>query len=137
MNKLTILVAAIVVASTVSVQNAFAIKPFADAFADKYELTEPKTESQKKLAAAVKEVKCGMCHGPKSKKERNDYGEALDKLLDKADYSTKRRKAEPEAVEKELFAALDKVAKEKSKKGGTYGELIEEGKLPGVVIEKE
>jgi len=136
MKNLTLVVAAIVAASFLSAEPAYAIKPFADAFVEKYNLKEPKTDEQKALAAEVKEAKCALCHAPKDKKVRNDYGEALDELLDKGDYSSKRRKDEPEEVQKELFAALEKVEKGKSKEGGTYGERIKAGKLPGKMLEE-
>jgi len=130
MKKLALCLVAVVAATSYYATPAYAVKAFADAFAEKYNLEEPTTDSQKELAAAVKEAKCNLCHGGKSKKIRNEYGLALGELLSKDDYGTKRRKEEPEKVQEELFAALDKVAKEKSKSGETFGEKIEAGKLP-------
>ncbi|MHC2070705.1 hypothetical protein ACYFX5_24805 [Bremerella sp. T1] len=130
MKKLALCLVAVVAASSFYAPSAFAIKPFQDAFYEKYNITEPTTDSEKALAEVVKEAKCNLCHGGKSKKIRNEYGVALGKLLDKSDYSTKRRKEEPEKVQEELFAALDKVAEEKSKSGDTFGEKIKAGKLP-------
>ena len=130
MKKLAICLAVVVAASAISAQPAFAIKPFADAFAEKYGVVEPSTDAQKNLAAAVKEAKCALCHDAKDKKIRNEYGAALDELLDKADYSTKRRKAEPEAVQKELYEALEKVEALKDPSGRTFGEKIKAGELP-------
>ena len=72
-----------------------------------------------------------MCHYGKSKKNRNDYGMALSKLLDKDNYKTARIKEEPEQVDKELTEAFTKVEKEKSVSGTTFGDLIKAGKLPG------
>lgn len=130
MKRIALCLVAVVAASSFSIQSAFAVKAFGDAFADRYKLEEPTTDAEKSLAAAVKEAKCTVCHGEKSKKIRNEYGQALAKLLEKSDYGAKRRKDEPEAVQKELFEALDKVAKEKSVSGQTFGEKIAEGKLP-------
>ncbi|MFN3148789.1 hypothetical protein [Bremerella sp.] len=130
MKKLALCLVAVVAASSYYATPAYAVKAFADAFVEKYNIAEPSTDSEKELAAAVKEAKCNLCHGGKSKKIRNEYGVALGELLDKDDYGTKRRKEEPEKVQEELFAALDKVAKEKSKSGETFGEKIAAGKLP-------
>ncbi|RCS54583.1 hypothetical protein DTL42_05455 [Bremerella cremea] len=130
MKRIVLCLVAVVAASSISVQSAFAVKAFGEAFAERYNLIEPKTDAEKSLAAAVKEAKCTLCHGEKSKKVRNEYGQALAELLDKSDYGAKRRKDEPEAVQKELFEAFDKVAKEKSESGQTFGEKIAEGKLP-------
>ena len=65
---------------------------------------------------------CNVCHVGANKKKRNDYGAAFQKVL-------KKNGGQPAIVE-----ALDKVAKQHSKpkddKSPTFGELIEEGKLP-------
>ena len=76
------------------------------------------------------------CHFGKSKKNRNDYGKALSKLLKKDDYKTARVKAEAEAVDKELEEAFKKVEAMKSPGGQTYGERIKAGELPGSVEEE-
>lgn len=130
MKRIVLCLVAVVAASSISVQSALAVKAFGEGFAERYNLVEPTTDAEKSLAAAVKEAKCMLCHGEKSKKIRNEYGQALAKLLDKSEFGAKRRKDEPEAVQKELFEAFDKVAKEKSKSGQTFGEKIAEGKLP-------
>lgn len=136
MKKLALCLAAVVAVSSFSAQPAFAIKPFADAFAEKYKVADPTTDTEKSLSLLVKEAKCNLCHAPKDKKVRNEYGEALDQLLDKADYSVKRRRDEPDVVRDELFAALAKVESQQSKKGKTFGELIKAGELPADPIEE-
>lgn len=71
---------------------------------------------------AAAEAKCGICHPVMDKKERNDYGIALTKLL-----GEKNQKDEAKIKE-----ALQKAEGEKSGTAGkTFGELIKEGKLPG------
>lgn len=101
-------------------REAFAIKQFADQFKDMY------VKEGTPLAAEVETAKCNVCHKGKSKKDRNAYGEALAKLLDK--------KEDKENVEK-IREALTAVAKESSDPAKadapTFGALIEEGKLPG------
>ena len=91
----------------------------------------------KDFAAKVKAEKCNVCHYGKSKKNRNDYGVALSKLLKKNDYKTSRVKAEPKKVEEELNAAFKKVAEVKNKAGKTFGELIKAGTLPGTAPEEK
>jgi hypothetical protein len=107
-------------------ETAYAIAPFKKEFDDKYVKKDPATPEEKALAAAVAEAKCNVCHVGKNKKDRNAYGEALNKLLDKkADMKDKAK----------IQAALDTVANEKSKaddpNSPTFGELIQQGKLPG------
>ncbi|PQO42253.1 hypothetical protein [Blastopirellula marina] len=130
MKKVLLCLVAAVAAFSISAQPAYAVKVFGVMFAEKYNLEEPTTDAEKALAAKVEEAKCALCHGPKSKKVRNEYGIALGKLVDKKQFSPKRAKDEPEAVQKELFAAFDKVAKEKSKSGETFGEKIAAGEMP-------
>lgn len=70
-----------------------------------------------------KKFKCSVCHPGKTKKKRNDYGVALSKAIGK------KNEKDTDKIKK----AFEKVAKEKSTKdkAKTYGELIEEKKLPG------
>ncbi len=72
-----------------------------------------------------KEAKCWVCHQGKKKEPRNPYGEALEEFLGKKDKKN---------VEK-IVTALEEVAKKSSNPedpaAPTFGELIEEGKLPG------
>ncbi|MEX0702637.1 MAG: hypothetical protein WD069_11125 [Planctomycetales bacterium] len=84
------------------------------------------------LKAEANKVKnCGVCHGGDSgadKKTRNDYGETLMSMLGGVNV----KPAE------EINAALDKAAAEKSGSDGkTYGELIQDGKLPGKTVAAE
>jgi len=82
---------------------------------------------------ALKEAKCNACHygtGKDNKKNRNDYGKALIKLgLTKENYDAK--KGDKEAFEKQIVETLEKVLKEKSQDGETFGDRIKAGKLPG------
>jgi len=110
----------VVLAAASQAREAFAIKQFADQFKDVY------VKEGTPLAAEVEAAKCNVCHKGKSKKDKNSYGEALAKLLDK--------KEDKENVEK-IREALATVAKESSDPANpsapTFGALIEEGKLPG------
>ena len=106
------------------VREAYAIKQFADEFKAVY------VKDGTPLAAAVEEAKCNVCHVGKSKKDRNAYGEALAKLLDKKEDKDNKDK---------IRQALETVAKESSKPADaaapTFGALIEQGKLPGGPVE--
>jgi hypothetical protein len=105
---------------TTSAREALAIKQFSDQFKEVY------VKEGTPLAAEVETAKCNVCHKGKSKKDRNAYGEALAKLLDK--------KEDKDNVEK-IRDALATVAKESSDPASpdapTFGALIEAGKLPG------
>lgn len=110
----------VVLAVASQAREAFAIKQFADQFKEVY------VKEGTPLAAEVEAAKCNVCHKGKSKKDRNAYGEALAKLLDK--------KADKENVEKirEALAAVGKESSDPSNPSApTFGALIEEGKLPG------
>ncbi len=75
---------------------------------------------------------CNVCHvkGEDKKKVRNEYGEALSKLLKAEDFSKERIKDEPEKVQEEIIAAFKAVEELKSKDDKTFGEKIKEGELP-------
>ena len=111
-----VLVLALATVAGLAPTPAFAIKQFADEFKAVY------VKEGTPLAAAVEAAKCNVCHVGKEKKNRNAYGEALDKLLDK--------KADKEDKDK-IRKALDEVAKLPSAVAGkTFGDLIADGKLP-------
>ncbi len=105
-------------------RTALAVNDFKKEFEAKYVKKEPGTDAEKNLLAAVNKAKCNVCHVGKSKKERNDYGQALHTLLTKKDAKDTAK----------IQDALDKVAGMKSKaddaNSPTYGELIQQGKLP-------
>ena len=67
-------------------------------------------------------AKCTICHFGKEKKNRNDYGKTVQKALG----------AEKVMVKAKIVDAFKKAAGEKSSvEGKTFGDLINEGKLPG------
>ena len=72
------------------------------------------------LKAQATKVKCGVCHYGKSKKNRNDYGQAVMKNVGK------NQKKAPV-----IKGALTKAEKMKNAEGKTFGDLIKAGKLPG------
>ena len=115
---------------------ASAVAPFHKQFAKTY-VEDKKDSVNKDFAEAVTKAKCNICHYGKSKKNRNDYGKALDELLDKDDFKASAIKADPDGSEKKIVDAFEKVAKMKNADGVTFGSLIEDGKLPGNAPEEE
>ena len=109
-----------------------ALAPFKKAFSKRY-AAEPDNDAFK---SAVKKLGCNLCHIKGEKKDkRNAYGQELAKLIEgNAKERIKKagagKKAETERVLEELSKAFDKVEKIKAKSGGTYGDLLKEGKLP-------
>ena len=114
----------LVIALGVSAREAFAIKQFSDEFKEVY------VKEGSPLAAEVETAKCNVCHVGKSKNNRNAYGEALAKLLDKNEDKDNKDK---------IRQALETVAKESSDTAKadapTFGDLIAAGKLPGGPVE--
>jgi hypothetical protein len=108
----------------VAPRQAFAIKPFKDAFEKKY-LANPTTDEEKALKEAVGTAKCDICHQGENKKKKNPYGAELAKLLKKSD----KDNAEKIAKALETVEAIHSDAADD--KSPTFGDLIKKGKLPG------
>lgn len=87
-----------------------------------------------KAAELIKGHKCNVCHYVTDKKKRNDFGQAVNKHIDKATFD--KLKGEKEKLDKKIEEAIQAAMKEKSPEGKTFGELIKEGKLPAKIVEK-
>jgi len=74
-----------------------------------------------KLAALQKKSKCGTCHPMKSKKVLNSYSKAVKAALPGKNCKDK------DAITKAFKAAEGKMS---DVAGKTFGQLIEDGKLP-------
>jgi len=103
--KKSVIAVVAVVGLALSANSAFAIKPFLDAFVAKYP-----------AVSGAATAKCGVCHEGSDKKVRNDYGKALDALLEKGDAKDTDK----------INSALDKVAADNAK----FGDNLKAGKLP-------
>jgi CxxC motif-containing protein (DUF1111 family) len=108
-----------------AISSAYARPQFNAEFKAKY-IKPDGTEKEKMLAEAYNKVKCNTCHGKNEmgkddKKVRNAYGQALNKLLTKEDVKNKDK------IQKALTEVEEKKAKED---GPTFGELLNDGKLP-------
>lgn len=119
------LVAAVIM---VAGKSAWAIKPFEVEFKKMYYKPNSSDANEKKLAEAIDKISdpanmnsCGICHPGKSKKERNEYGMALSKLVTKMDKEDLKKIAE----------SIKAIESEKNAAGKTFGELIKAGTLPG------
>ena len=108
-----------------------ALNIFKQTFIQKYNLDEPRTPAQARLAEAVRVQKCNLCHVPDKDKEfRNNYGQTLEEYLNARDYSRTRIQEEPRKVNDEILQALLKAEQGKSPTGETHGERILKGLLP-------
>jgi hypothetical protein len=105
MKKVAIAFVCGAVALCLSVNSAYAVKPFLDEFVKKY--PDVKGAADKK---------CGVCHEGTDKKVRNDYGKALNAFIKKGDAKDTAK----------INEAFDKVAKENAK----FGDNLKAGKLP-------
>jgi len=125
----------------VCIQQAAAIAPFKKVFFDVYVKPDSSNPAEKAFAEAAESKatgECWLCHAKwkgADKHVRNNYGKALSALLDKKNFSSERREAEPEKCDQEIRDALEKTAKVKSDPNDpnspTFGDLIKSGKLPG------
>ena len=73
--------------------------------------------------------KCYVCHQGKKKKNRNIYGEALAKFLNK------KTKKDNEKTLKALLTVAKQLSDPKDKKSPTFGTLIERGEFPAGKLE--
>ena len=133
MNKLLAVLLVAFVAVAIAPKHVDAVPAFKKAFDQRV----TNVSKDAKLVTALKAAKCNVCHyvdgDKKSKKQKNDFGVAMAKLLKKDNYKSTRIAAEPDKVKAEFDAAFEKLMATKNAKGKTYGELLEAGSLPGTV----
>lgn len=87
---------------------------------------------------AAKKANCSICHDGDDRKNRNDYGKALEKFTGGSVQADKEAATTPAAKKAVVAAAVKKLTKEgfkkaeeeKSPAGPTFGEQIKAGKLP-------
>lgn len=81
---------------------------------------------------AVKTQGCYICHinGEDKKKVRNEYGEAIHKYLDAADFPRDYVKENPEEAKAKLLEGFKKAGEHKSKDGKTFAEKIKNNEIP-------
>jgi hypothetical protein len=110
--------------SACSFRPVAADQQFYNAFIDEY----IRNHSDPKFVELVtKEAKCLVCHqGMRSRKNRNKYGNEVDKLLDRKTDAKDREKIVA-ALKKSLAVRTDP----KNDKSPTYLDLVKGSKLPG------
>ncbi len=110
---------------------SWAIPEFRAEFVAKYVKPDSKEAKDVAFKKAVDEAKCSICHQGESKKNRNVYGKALEKLLD--EHLDKKNK-------KKIQKALDEVAGMKinpdDPKSPTFGDRIKAGDVPAPPVKK-
>jgi len=81
---------------------------------------------------AARSAGCYICHvkGKEKKKVRNEYGNALSKYLDAADFPKDWVKENPEEAKKMIIEAFKKVEQDISADDRKFGEKIKAGELP-------
>ncbi len=133
-----LVIAVCVGVSTVFSDSAQGQLLFKKYFDQKYFPMEGETAMKKAYGMST----CNFCHigGTEDRKNRNEYGQALDKLLEKEDADNltfKIKTTNPDLykkTEEKVIKALETVEKEpsnpKDKKSPTFGDLLKEGKLP-------
>ena len=122
-------IALFLVASLVAVVLNLLVTPTATARPEYKTQLEEMTKDGK-FAATYKDLtqKCNVCHYGKTKKNRNDFGQAINKSINDEVY--KSMKSDKEQLKKKITEALKSAMKEKSPTGKTFGQLIEAGELP-------
>ena len=81
-----------------------------------------------KAADLLKEAKCNVCHFGTKRADRNDFGKAVNKHIDKDTFN--KLKDNKANLTKKIDEAIKAALKEKSPSGKTFGELIDAGELP-------
>ncbi|NMC21275.1 MAG: hypothetical protein GYA33_12750 [Thermogutta sp.] len=128
-----LVVSAIVLgASCWGMNAAWAVIQFRNEFVARYVKKESKEPKDQAFARLVEEAKCNICHVGTDRKQRNVYGQALDRLLDRTKDARNKEK---------IQAALAEVESEKvdpkDPKSATFGDRIKAGELPVPVPKEE
>ena len=105
----------------------FGIAPFLGGFRDRYE-----PAMGEELAVKVAEARCAVCHTGTSKKQRNEYGQALAKVLHKEDFDLAKQRKDPLGFQIGIARGLQAVESQKASDGRTFAERISSGELPAV-----
>lgn len=116
--------------------DAWGLPQFKKAFEEKYEVKQ-----NPEYKALMRKAGCNACHikGEQDKSMQNDYGKALNELIEGSakqrldaakEISRDEQKAELAKLVDEFKAALDEVDKKTNEAGETYGDRIRAGQLP-------
>ena len=125
MKRVSICVVIGLVAATLSLRSASALPPFNKEWVGKYVTGNPNETFVESAGTA----KCNVCHKGVSKKDHNEYGQALKKYVTKDGYNA--IKANAAAATKYIIDGLNETEGAKNAAGKTFGERIKAGELPG------
>jgi hypothetical protein len=117
-------VAAVMTSAVLTTRPAGAVKPFMEQFKAMYVKPKSKDRTMLIFNAAVEKKSCTICHGPKSKKTFNAYGEQVKKYL------SKRDKENPSKIKTGLAKASKMKSVPDDSSSPTFGERLRAGKLP-------
>ena len=117
-----LIVAASLLVVVVATQAALAVPPFAVAFKKEYLDNNEHKEFAEEACKAPNS--CLVCHQGKNRKNRNDFGKVVGKLL------TKKDGKNTEKIATELKKALDMHVDPKDDKSDTYLDRVKAGKYP-------
>jgi hypothetical protein len=126
LTALSFLFAAIAVSSILA-QPAHALGEFGKVWSKHYLGKDADPDFTK----AMKKEGCNICHLKGEKKDkRNEYGQALDKFLDKKEFPKDYYKNNEEEATKKIVEALKKAEAEESKSGQKFGDRIKANEKP-------
>lgn len=97
---------------------ARAIPPFLAGFERTYVV-----DRESEFGQAVAAARCNVCHAGTTKKDFNEYGSALAKLLDRSRFPVSRLKSDPKGVQREIEGGLRAVEP-------AFVERLSAGQLP-------
>ena len=76
------------------------------------------------FAQRISELRCNVCHTGQSKKQRNEYGVALEAYLMQERFTVDRLRVDPIGARREIQQALQRAENDKSARGVTFGEIL-------------
>jgi cytochrome c2 len=106
---------------------AAGVQQFLDAFVATYIKDHPNKEFQDHVK---NEAKCWVCHQGKNRKNRNVFGNELDKMLDR-----KTDAKDTAKIVDALKKAMDMHVDAKNDKSETYADRVKAGKLPAGTLD--
>jgi hypothetical protein len=106
-------------------RQADAIPAFNKEFQDLYFKKDSTDPKEKALADKIEKTKCNVCHVGTKKKDRNAYGQELDKLLDK-----KEDIKNPTKIQEALKKVAEMPSDPANPQSPSFGQRMKDGDLP-------
>ncbi len=111
---------------------AWGVIQFRNEFVARYVKKDSKEPKDQAFAQLVEEAKCNVCHVGTDRKQRNAYGAALDRLLDRKTDAKNKEKTQAALAEVESVKVDPQ-----DPKSPTFGDRIKAGELPVPLPPKE